>query len=424
MSDIPSPAPPYFLGLDFGTSGARAIVIDKDEQIVAQAHARYEIDNAISWVEGLAWLFKSLPPRVRQHLKHIAIAGTSSTVLLCNETNHPLAPPLRYNDSRAQEQARRIARRAPKGHIASNATSSLAKLLWLRQTVGDGTPRFCADQASWLAALLTGRPGFTDYHNALKLGYDPEAGRYPNWMTTLDLENILPHVLPPGAEVGRVTPEVAAKLDIPATCIVRAGTTDSCAAFMAGGATAPGEAVSSLGSTLALKLLSTRRVEQARYGVYSHKYGKLWLAGGASNTGGAVLRQYFSDAELAALSGQIDALHPSGLQYYPLPGVGERFPVNDPTLEPRMNPRPENPVRFLHGMLEGIARIEAEGYELLARLGATPVKRVMTAGGGAKNRTWQEIRARLIGVPVSSLRHTEAAFGAARLALHGEVLLP
>jgi sugar (pentulose or hexulose) kinase len=415
---------PLDLGLDFGTSGARAIAIDENEHIVAQAHARYEIGNAMSWVEALAWLFQSLPHRVRRQLARIAIDGTSSTVLLCNGTNHPLAPPLLYHDGRAQDQARRIARRAPKGHIVGSATSSLAKLLWLRQSVPNGSARFCTDQASWLAALLTGRPGFTDYHNALKLGYDPESQRYPNWMTPLDLENLLPHVLTPGAKVGRVAPEVATRLDIPPACIVRAGTTDSCAAFMASGVSAPGEAVTSLGSTLVLKLLSTRRVEEARYGVYSHKYGNLWLAGGASNSGGSVLQQYFSAQEIAALSTQIDPSRPSGLQYYPLPARGERFPLNDPNLEPRMSPRPENPAHFLHGILEGIARIEAEGYELLARLGATPVKRVLTAGGGAKNQTWQEMRARLIGVPVTSLRHTEAAFGAARLALHGEKLLP
>lgn len=415
---------PVYLGLDFGTSGARAIAIDEAEKIVAQAHARYDIADAMSWVSALAWLFQSLPPRVRSHLAAVAIDGTSSTVLLCNDTNLPLAPPLLYNDSRAQDQARRIARRAPKGHIAGSATSNLAKLLWLRQHVPNASARFCTDQAGWLAALLTGRPGFTDYHNALKLGYDPESQRYPNWMTPLDMENLLPHVMPPGAAMGCVAPEVAERLSIPSACIVRAGTTDSCAAFMASDASAPGEAVTSLGSTLVLKLLSTRRVEQARYGVYSHKYGNLWLAGGASNSGGAVLQQYFSAKEIATLSTQIDPSRPSGLQYYPLPAKGERFPINDPELEPRMNPRPENPAHFLHGMLEGMARIEAEGYELLNRLGATPVKRVLSAGGGAVNQTWQEMRARLIGVPVTRLRHTEAAFGAARLALHGEKLLP
>lgn len=64
-----------------------------------------------------------------------------------------------------------------------------------------------------------------------------------------------------------------------------AGTTDSIAAFLAAGVDAPGQAVTSLGSTLAIKLLSETRVDDARYGVYSHRLGDSWLVGGASNTG-------------------------------------------------------------------------------------------------------------------------------------------
>jgi sugar (pentulose or hexulose) kinase len=70
----------------------------------------------------------------------------------------------------------------------------------------------------------------------------------------------------------------------------------------------------------------------------------------------------------------------------------------------------------LYGLLEGIARIEAQGYERLQQLGSTPVQRVYTAGGGAINLTWQAIRQRWLGVPVQVASQTAAAYGAARLA--------
>ncbi len=63
-------------------------------------------------------------------------------------------------------------------------------------------------------------------------------------------------------------------------------------------------------------------------------------AGGASNTGGAVLKEFFTSDQLKELSAQIDPDQPSGLDYYPLTKPGERFPVNDPHLEPRLTPRP------------------------------------------------------------------------------------
>jgi sugar (pentulose or hexulose) kinase len=411
-----------FLGLDFGTSGARAIVIDENERVVARAHALYDIHDWMSWLKALAWLVAELPKPVRHRLAGIAIDGTSSTVLLCDATNRPLTIPLLYNDDRARAEADKIRAFAP-GHTAAAPTSSLAKLLWLRNQPGTARARYCTDQAGWLAAMLTGRPGITDYHNALKLGYDVEALAWPEWITQLGVKSLLPRVMEPGATLGMVPLEVAVKLDIPDDCIVRTGTTDSIAAFMAAGADETGDAVTSLGSTLVLKLLSEKRVEDADTGVYSHRYGKRWLAGGASNSGGAVLRQFFDDKRLAALSEKIDPNTASGLDYYPLPQPGERFPINDPDLAPRLTPRPADDAQFLRGLLEGIARIEARGYQRLAALGADPVKRVISAGGGAKNETWAAIRAAQLGVPVTAAKHGEAAYGAARLARLGSKLL-
>jgi sugar (pentulose or hexulose) kinase len=199
--------------------------------------------------------------------------------------------------------------------------------------------------------------------------------------------------------------------------VVCAGTTDSIAAFLASGARSPGEAVTSLGSTLVLKLLSRTRVEDTRYGIYSHRLGDLWLTGGASNTGGAVLRQFFTDAQLESLSCQINLEKESQLDYYPLVKAGDRFPINDPQLPPRLEPRPDNPVKFLHGLLESIAKIEVQGYNLLQGLGATHLSRVYTAGGGAANSSWTAIRARYLKVPLVMPAHTAAAYGTALLAM-------
>ena len=82
---------------------------------------------------------------------------------------------------------------------------------------------------------------------------------------------------------------------------------------------------------------------------------------------------------------------PTGLDYYPLPGTGERFPVNDPALTLRLAPRPADRVVFLQGLLEGIARIEARGYELLAELGAPQLTALGTTGGGAQNPARERI---------------------------------
>lgn len=419
-----------YLGIDCGTSGARAVVINAEGCVRAETEYPFEevsdtatpclVPKTVQWQNALFGLIEQLPPEIRREIISIAIDGTSSTVLLCDRTGKPINEPLMYNDGRAVATIEQLRAFVPPHHTVLSATSSLAKLLWLIQHSKFNTQNaYFLHQADWLAFLLHGQLGISDYHNALKLGYDVENLCYPTWLENSQLPVHLPKVVVPGTPIAELLPDIADRLGLPRGCIVRAGTTDSIAAFLASGANSPGEAVTSLGSTLVLKLLSRTRVEDSCYGIYSHRLGNLWLVGGASNTGGAVLRHFFSDAELERLSGQIDAKRESGLDYYPLLKAGDRFPLNDPNLPPKLEPRPTDSVEFLHGLLESIARIEAKGYQLLQQLGATNLTRVYTAGGGAKNSTWTAMRSRHLKVPILPPIHTAAAYGAALLARQG-----
>jgi D-ribulokinase len=408
------------LGIDFGTSGARALALDSSRGIQWQHRLAFEQGDRLPdlWQSTLCELLAALPPAIAQDLRHIAINGTSGTVLLCNAQGVPQTEPLLYNDDRAQTVLPQVKAIAPSNHTVCSATSSLAKLLWWQRELGTIPWDWkLLHQADWLAFGLHGQLGISDYHNALKLGYDPGALAYPDWLWETELQPLLPRVLVPGAAIGPVTSAIASRFGLNPNCIVHAGTTDSIAAFLASGVNEPGEAVTSLGSTLVLKLLSETRVDDATYGVYSHRLGDLWLVGGASNTGGVVLKQLFSDQELFLFSQQIDPTARSPLSYYPLPKAGERFPISDPNLQPCLTPRPKSDVAFLHGLLESMARIEAEGYGRLLSLGATPVKQVLTAGGGAKNEAWQAIRQRVMQVPVVVAEQVEAAYGTALLAM-------
>jgi sugar (pentulose or hexulose) kinase len=208
---------------------------------------------------------------------------------------------------------------------------------------------------------------------------------------------------------------------LPARCLLVAGTTDSIAAFIATGACETGEAVTSLGSTLVLKLISDKPVFSSRLGVYSHRLGDSWLAGGASNSGGKVLLQYFDPARMKQLTPMLEPETPTGLDYYPLAQAGERFPRNDPGLQPALEPRPDDEVKFFQALLEGIAGIEAEGYRALSQLGAPAVSKVFTSGGGSTNPAWRKIRELKLGVPVEIAGHSEASYGAALLAMRAIV---
>jgi sugar (pentulose or hexulose) kinase len=323
-----------------------------------------------------------------------------------------------YNDARSAAEAERVARVAPGDSPARGATSSLAKALHLVGHLNPARGGIALHQSDWLLGRLTGRFGVSDWNNALKLGYDPREERWPPWLSRLGLADIdLPLVMAPGSIVAGLSREAALATGLPEGLAVAAGTTDSTASVIATGARKAGDAVTCLGSTLVLKVLSHRPVSAPAHGVYSHRLGDLWLVGGASNSGGAVLRQFFSDAEMDRLGSRLRPEEPTGLDYYPLPAPGERFPVPDAELAPRIWPRPPDDARFFQGLLEGIAAIEAEGYRVLSQLGAPWPTCVLSTGGGAGNASWERIRQRLLGVPVRRAEHQEAAYGAALLAL-------
>lgn len=447
----------YFLGIDFGTSGVRAIAINPNNEIVSISRSDYKIRDCSSWQNILYEVIYNLPQHIKQNIRKIIIDGTSATVLICDRSGKVITPPMIYRDACQPEILEQVKKIAPLQHSVCSATSSFAKLISLlaneKQNLSltsyiqsselyrtVSPPKagkqsldtlYFLHQADWLSYLLHGNLGISDYHNSLKLGYDPESLSYPDWLKNWSLQYpnlILPEVFAPSTTVGKIQENIAAKLGLALNCEIGVGTTDSNAAFLACvGTNSPeiGTAVTSLGSTMVLKVLSDHPVNNSKYGIYSHrfdhsKFGCLWLVGGASNIGGAVLRQFFSDQELRELSDRINPDIASPLDYYPLPKIGDRFPINDPNLQPRLEPRPDDPVEFLYGLLESMARIEAQGYQLLQELGASLIQKIYTAGGGAQNLVWTKIRDRHLKnsgqISIQKSIQTEAAYGAALLA--------
>jgi sugar (pentulose or hexulose) kinase len=84
--------------------------------------------------------------------------------------------------------------------------------------------------------------------------------------------------------------------------------------------------------------------------------------GGASNGGAGILRRFFSTSQITELSRQINPNQTTGLRLRPLLEPGERFPVDDPELEPMLEPRPVSDALYLQALLEGLTALEEAGY--------------------------------------------------------------
>lgn len=415
------------LGIDVGTSGVRALAMDRDGAIVARAEmgmaAPVRVDGHVQQDPQIWWtaLCKALDQLGRsvglERVAAVAVDGTSGTILPLDARGSPVGLASMYNDTAEPDAVAQVAEVAPCDTAARGATSPLARALTMQNM--SGLARI-AHQADWIAGQLSGDFLFSDETNALKSGYDPRSRCWPNWIARCGLNlTLFPKVFPSGTRVGTISPAAAARFGFSKDAVVVAGTTDGCAAFLATGANETGAGVTSLGSTLTIKLLSQEPVFSPEFGIYSHRIGDQWLAGGASNTGGQVLLHYFDRDRMVALESRLDPDQPMGLDYYPLLAPGERFPINDPRYPPRISPRPADDAKFFQALLEGIAKIERLAYQRLNEIGASPLSSVRTVGGGAGNTAWSAIRRRLMGVPFKGAVSEETGAGTAMLAWRG-----
>ncbi len=417
-----------FLGVDFGTSGCRAIVIDESANTIALSSAplplptrngaHIEQDPHIWWQVFIKVLSDLGQQVALPDIKAISIDGTSATLVIVDKKGNPLYPGILYNDSRSTKEVEILKSIAPSDNPVLSANSSLAKLLWLHTRGYTQNIAHIAQQADWVASRITGRFGISDSNNCIKLGFDAVKNQWPKWINSLPIAaNLFPKVVTPGTAVGHIENTELISLGFSPNTGIVAGTTDSTAAVIASGIEHVGDAVTSLGSSLVIKVLCDQPITSAKYGIYSQPYFGYWLVGGASNTGGAVLKHYFSNAQISALSTQLKPNEPTHLSYYPLLNKGERFPINDPEFKPVVTPRPKQDRLFFQGLLEGISMIEKRGYDCLATLGAPYPQIIYTNGGGSVNQAWRTIRANTMNRPILNANHTQAAYGSALLAL-------
>ena len=404
---------PLVLGIDLGTSGVRVAVLDGQMLLLHSQSTRYRtgLTQPEDWQWACKQLIRAIPDGLRARLHALAVDGTSGTVLACHPDGAPISRALQYSEAFPAHRDQ-LEQLVPEAGPAASASSSLARSLELIQR--HGTDLLLRHQADWLNGWLLNDWRWGEEGNNLRLGWDLERHAWPPGLSQQPWRQALPQICASGSILGAIAAERAEELGLPQQLQVVAGTTDSNAAVLAADP-GPDDGVTVLGTTLVMKRFTATPIHGP--GVTRHRVGGRWLCGGASNAGGGVLRRFFADDLLKELSRQIDPDTDSGLSLRPLPGPGERFPVDDPTLEPILEPRPISDALYLHGLLEGLAEIEGQGWRRLVDLGAPAPKRVISLGGGARNPQWRRLRERRLGLPVVSCVQPPAA-GVARLALN------
>ena len=428
-----------FLGIDVGTQGVRAVVVDWDGRRLGEASApldrgrregtRHEQDPDQWWaalVRAVGRTLDACGPGAA--VEAVALDATSGTVLVEDGSGRPAGGALMYDDGRAVDQAVRAqdvgsALWSELGY-RMQPSWALPKVMWLLEHAAPEAGGRIVHQSDHLVRRLTGGPVATDTSHALKTGVDLRNVSWPDdVLSELGVPSaVLPEVVLPGTVLGTIGADAARETGIPAGTPVRAGTTDGCAAQIGARALSPGSWSSALGTTLVIKGSTSEVVRDPAGAVYCHRNPDGgWLPGGASSTGAGVLRTAFPDAapeDLGRLTAEAAQLPVPGGVTYPLAGAGERFPFVAPDARGFAEPAADGttPAELFSGLCHGVAYVELLAYETLALLGADISGPVSLSGGASRNEWWNQLRTDVLGRPTMVPESVEAAVGMAVLA--------
>ncbi len=430
-----------WLGLDVGTQSVRAIAVSStgeilganSQRLTSQRNGpRHEQNPNDWWRASTAACRIALADLPTEAIRGVAVDSTSGTILLIDRLGQPLTPGLMHDDNRAVKEAQRV------NEIGSDVWATLGyqmqpswalpKLLWLLREYRDmvhpthtSIPEGVkvAHQTDFINRHLIGREVPTDTSSSLKMGYDLIKNAWPQEVfAQLEIpEEILPHVVLSGTQIGIVCAQAAMETGIPVGTAVVAGMTDSCAAQIGAGALSVGSWNSVLGTTLAFKGVTQELIRDPAGVMYSHRSPDGgWLPGGASGAGASILSMYFPDRDLDALGTLAMEREPASIVAYPLASSGERFPFSVPEAERFLLGTPSDEIDLYAALLQGVAFVERLSFDYLDMLGAPIGGELSLTGGGARSRYWCQLRADVLGRSVRIPENAEAALGMAVLA--------
>ncbi|MFI9592311.1 FGGY-family carbohydrate kinase [Nonomuraea sp. NPDC052265] len=427
-----------WIGIDLGTQSVRAMAVDADGRVLGAAvrpltshrdGPRHEQDPEQWWRELAAATREALRDVPPGRIEGVAVDATSGTILLTDRDGAPLTPALMYDDRRATAEVDRVNEAG--GHVwerlgyrRMQPNWALPKLLWLLRDAPPGVR--AAHQNDFVNRRLVGHEVSTDLSNALKTGADLIGERWPD--DVLDALGVPPGTLPgvvrSGTRLGAVCAGAAEETGIPAGTPVIAGTTDGCAAQLGAGTRRIGSWNSVLGTTLVLKGVTKDLLHDPLGVVYSHRAPDgSWLPGGASSTGAGVLTRDLPGRDLNALSTQAETRRGdlgSAPITYPLIGRGERFPFAAPGAEGfTIGREPADDVERYVAVLLGAAFVERLCFDYLDLLGAPVDGEIVLTGGATRSAFWNQLRADVLGRPVTLRENAEPALGMAVLAAGG-----
>ncbi len=436
-----------FLGVDIGTSGARALAVDERGVVVAQAAMPYGVSSPRpgwteqdpnTWWRGADDVLRAVAREVGEQVVAIGLTGQMHGSVFLDAADRPIRPALLWNDQRTAAQCREIGERVGIERLISLTGNpaltgfQAPKILWLRREEPENYARVAHVllPKDYVRLWLTGEyaTDASDASGTLLLDV-----RRRNWSPEILAALEIPeHWLPPvyeGPEVtGRLLPDIATDLGLPPGIPVVAGGGDNAAAAVGAGIISQGRLSSSVGTSGVLfapmdiftpdasgRIHAFCHAVPARY----HLMAVTLAAGGSLSWWRDILAPEMSFADL--VDGAEDVpVGAEGLLFLPYLS-GERTPHLDPQARGAfigLTGR-HTAAHLTRAVMEGVVFSLRDGLEIMRDLGV-PIEGIRLTGGGARSALWRRLQTDIYGVPVYRSGVEEGpAYGAALLAAVG-----
>ncbi|MGJ8616405.1 MAG: xylulokinase [Sulfitobacter sp.] len=430
-----------YIGLDLGTSSIKAILIDDNQQVLAEhavpltvsrPHGGWSEQDPSQWFEATQTAVTALALKADlSGVRGLGMSGHMHGATLLDSADNVLRPCILWNDTRSAVEAAALDAdprfRAITGNIVFPGFTA-PKVAWVK----NNEPEIFAQIAKvllpkdYLRLLLTGQH-VAEMSDAAGTSWLDVSNR--DWSddllaaTGLNRDQ-MPRLIEGSEASGILRDALADAWGLPRGVIVAGGGGDNAASAIGAGVVEKGDAFLSLGTSGVLFAASDAYQPDLATAVHTfchalpdtwHQMGVILAATDALQWLSKLTGQTAS--ELTTDLGPVRA--PSRTLFLPYLG-GERTPHNDASIRGQ----------FLHldhstdakqatrAVLEGVAFAFADCQDALRSTGTT-IESALAMGGGAKSDYWLEIIATTLGIPLMVPQSGDfgAALGAARLGM-------
>ena len=433
-----------YLGLDLGTSGVKALLIDGEQRTVGAGHASLDVSrphpgwseqDPADWIraceEALAEL-KASHPKELAAVKGIGLSGQMHGATLLDAGDEVLRPCILWNDTRSHAEAAGLDAdprfRAVTGNIVFPGFTA-PKLVWVKnnEPAVFARVRKVLLPKDFLRLWLTGEHMSEMSDSAGTSWLDVGRRRWSADLlaaTGLD-ESAMPSLVEGTHRAGGLRAELASRWGMAAGVPVAGGAGDNAASACGMGTVGEGHAFVSLGTSGVLFAANAAYLPNPASAVHTfcHALPDTWHQMGVilSATDSLNWLSQVTGQDAAHLTGELgEALKaPASVSFLPYLS-GERTPYNDSAIRGAFVGLGHESGRaaLTQAVLEGVAFAFRDSLEALKTAG-TALERVTAIGGGSRSRYWLKAIATALGIPVDIPADGDfgAAFGAARLGL-------